>query len=390
MYVFQGPSPGRRGHTMTTTKPDTPNHNDKDNDHDPNPMTALVVGIDPHKRNLTYVAQQGQTELDHGIEAPATKTTLRNLAQEYPDAVFLLEACGPHTWMHDQLKENDCTVHVTQPPSRDPNEDKHDLADARRLIQRYQLDDLRPVHTPTPSERMRRDVNRKRKLLVEKRQDLRNSIEDTLARIGYFAQPPHPNPFTQDGRQHAVETVPHLEALYEAVTELDEQIEALTTEVKEHAREDPHQEHLESIPGVGLLTGQALSAELQDPHRFDTSDQVVSYIGLDPDWEESAGTRKDLHRISKQGPGYVRGLLVQAAWSHVRRCPESSLTHAYHGKAGEKGDQVAIVMLARKLLKVAWTLMLEERAFIVEGPPPGSRAAAVGPVADADAVPVES
>lgn len=346
------------------------------------PMTQLVVGIDPHKRNLTYVATQGREELDHEVQIPARTATLEDLAETYPHAVFLLEAVGPHEWMHDVLTEQDCTVIVAQAPRRDPTENKHDLADARRLVQRYQLGDLDTVTMATPEQRTRRDVVRKRQLLVDKRQDLRNSIEDTLNRVGYFAQP-RPNPFTDDGRQEALEQVEHLTALYQALDGLDDQIEALTDVVEAQADEDPSQAYLESIPGVGTITGQALSAEVLDPERFARSEQVVSYFGLDPEVEESGGNRKDLHQITKQGKGYVRGLLVQAAWSHVRSCPTSSITQAFQAKAEAKGEQIAIVMTARKLLKVAWTVMLEQRAFSVAGPPPGSRAAVVGPVAKA-------
>lgn len=359
--------------TTTTDAPDASQHD---------PMSALVVGIDPHKENLTYVAKQGPDEREHGIELPARTSTLEHLADTYPNAVFLLEAVGPHEWMHDVLAKHGCTVLVAQAPSRDPNDDKTDLEDARRLVHRHQLDELDPVHMATPEQRTRRDVVRKRQLLVDKRQDLRNSIEDTLARVGYFAQS-NPNPFTDEGRKHALEHVEHLDALYAALDDLDAHIDALTDRVDDQADADPLQAHLESIPGVGLITGQALSAEIQAPERFNRSDQVVSYFGLDPDWEQSGGQAKDLHQISKPGKGYVRGLLVQAAWSHVRSCPDSSITQAFRDKAVEKGEQIAIVMTARKLLKVAWTVMLEKRAFNVAGPPPGSRAARVGPVAEA-------
>lgn len=345
-------------------------------------MTQLVVGIDPHKRSLTYVVKQGPNQHDHGVKLPAQTSTLTDLAESYPNAVFLLEAVGPHEWMHDVLTEHDCTVIVAQAPSRDPNDDKNDLEDARRLVHRYQLGELDTVHMGAPEERTRRDVVRKRQLLVDKRQDLRNSIEDTLNRVGYFADP-RPNPFSAEGREHAIEHVDHLEPLYQALDDLDARIDELTERVEEQADEDPHQEPLESIPGVGLITGQALSAEIQTPERFDRSEQVVSYFGLDPAFEESGGNRKDLHQISKQGKGYVRGLLVQAAWSHVRSCPNSSIAQAFRDKAAEKEDQIAIVMTARKLLTVAWTVMLEQRAFEVAGPPPDSRAAAVGPVAGA-------
>lgn len=351
-------------------------------DSEEDPMTQLVVGIDPHKRNYTYVVKQGRDELDHAVDVPAREANLEDLAETYPHAVFLLEAVGPHEWMHDVLTEHDCTVIIAQPPSRDPNEDKNDLEDARRLVQRYQLEDLDTVTMGTPEQRTRRDVVRKRQLLVEKHQDLRNSIEDTLNRAGYFAQP-NPNPFSTDGRKRALEHVDHLEALYKALDDLEAHMEDLEQRIEAQAGKDPYQEHLASIPGVGTITGQALSCEILDPARFDRSDQVVSYFGLDPEFEESGGNRKDLHQITKQGKGYVRGLLVQAAWSHVRWCPDSSITQAFHAKAGDKSEQIAIVMTARKLLKVAWTLMLEERGFHVAGPPPGSRAARVGPVAEA-------
>ncbi|MFB6260710.1 MAG: IS110 family transposase, partial [Thiohalorhabdaceae bacterium] len=335
-------------------------------------MTDRIVGIDPHKRNYTYVVKDGPTTHDHETQVPATHDTLDNLIDAYPDANYLLEACGYHTWMHDHLQEADCTVIVAQPQERDHNErEKSDLADTHRLIKKHRLGDLNTVHTGTPTQREHRSINRKRKLLVEKRDALRNSIEDTLACHGWHAQD-HPHPFTDEGRAQACEVLPHLTCLYEAVDALDDQVEALEAHLEDHAREDDYQEHLRSIPGLGPLTAHALSAEIMNPDRFQRADEVVAYFGLDPEWVESAGQRRDQHRISKKGPGYVRGLLVQAAWTHIRESPASTITQAYQAKADEKTPQQAIVMAARKLLRVAWTLMREERGFHPEGPPPSS------------------
>ena len=68
-------------------------------------------------------------------------------------------------------------------------------------------------------------------------------------------------------------------------------------------------------------------------------------------------------RISKQGPGEVRGLLVEAAWHAAR---DTGPLRAFHQRIkARRGANIATVAVARKLVVIAWNMLRrgEEYAF---------------------------
>jgi transposase len=73
-------------------------------------------------------------------------------------------------------------------------------------------------------------------------------------------------------------------------------------------------------PGVNFITAAALMAAIGEIGRFPTARQLVSYLGLDPRVHQSGAEPARHGRISKQGPGETRHVLVEAAW-HATRTP---------------------------------------------------------------------
>ncbi len=59
-------------------------------------------------------------------------------------------------------------------------------------------------------------------------------------------------------------------------------------------------------------------ATIDKPERFKSAREVGAYVGLVPRQFES-GTMSRTGRITKQGPGLLRRLLVQIAWGMERR-----------------------------------------------------------------------
>src|SRR5208337_1846902 len=97
---------------------------------------------------------------------------------------------------------------------------------------------------------------------------------------------------------------------------------------------------LRTHPGVGPVVALAFHLTLLDPHRFATSRQLASYLGLTPS-EHSSGGRQRLGHISKQGNALLRGLLVEAAHVAVRFEPQ--WRRHYHRLAMKKNRSLAVV-----------------------------------------------
>ena len=74
---------------------------------------------------------------------------------------------------------------------------------------------------------------------------------------------------------------------------------------------------METVPGVGPRTAEAVAAHLHDPHRFRSGKQVSAYAGLVPRQYQS-GECDRRGRITRRGPALLRKLLVECAWAMLR------------------------------------------------------------------------
>jgi transposase len=115
-----------------------------------------------------------------------------------------------------------------------------------------------------------------------------------------------------------------------------------------------------SIPGIGPLNAAALVAAF---HRgaFANSDKFIAFIGMDVRLRES-GRYKGKRKLTKRGEAEVRRLLYCAA--QPARCHPRF--EEYYQRQLEKGlpKIAAKVILARKLARIAFTLMNKQEMFI--------------------------
>ena len=129
---------------------------------------------------------------------------------------------------------------------------------------------------------------------------------------------------------------------------------------------------LQTTPGVGPRTAEAVVAYLGDPQRFATGKQVSAYAGLVPRQYQSGETDRR-GRITRRGPALLRKLLVECAWVMLRYngWARAVYQRLSRGKAHKKQ---AIVALARKLLVRCWA-MLRDRSPWRDEPTAGAEAA---------------
>ncbi|MCA1598036.1 MAG: IS110 family transposase [Chloroflexi bacterium] len=153
------------------------------------------------------------------------------------------------------------------------------------------------------------------------------------------------------------------------IAELEREIEALL-------RQDDGATGLQSVPEFGAKTVAVLRAELGEVERFQRSDQVVAYAGLDVTVRES-GKWKGQRKLSKRGSGELRRTLYLAAMRCVR-LPGSAFGAYYQalGARGLKGN-AALVAVMRKMLVVAYRLLRSGDSYDPSKVWAGARPAAV-------------
>jgi transposase len=116
---------------------------------------------------------------------------------------------------------------------------------------------------------------------------------------------------------------------------------------------------LRTITGIGAQ-GSALLGVLFSRIPFSSADAVVAYSGLDPRPNDS-GTKTGRRRISKRGSPELRRQMYLAALSAAHSKALGPLYRSIKAK-GFKPTQ-ALVILARKLLRVAWAVWNSGIAF---------------------------
>jgi transposase len=117
------------------------------------------------------------------------------------------------------------------------------------------------------------------------------------------------------------------EYLVESLEVCDRRIALLEKQMKEEAAGDEMIESLQSIPGVGPKVSFAFAAHVA-AERFENAGQLSNYLGLVPRVYMSGDTVR-YGKITKRGNGYVRALLVQAAWALIRSLSGGKLKARY-------------------------------------------------------------
>lgn len=118
--------------------------------------------------------------------------------------------------------------------------------------------------------------------------------------------------------------------------------------------------HLVTIPGIGDTAAHILVAEIgADMARFPTVGHLISWAGLCPRLDESAGHRRST-RIRK-GALWLKPVLVQCAWAAIRS--EGYFRAQYLRLKSRRGPMKAIVAVAASLLTAAYYMLRRDQDY---------------------------
>jgi transposase len=144
----------------------------------------------------------------------------------------------------------------------------------------------------------------------------------------------------------------HLElvtALEQALANIDATVGKTLAPIHQSAR------LLTTLPGVSDLTAQVMVAEIGvDMSRFPTAAHLISWTGLCPRSDESAGKRRST-RVRKGAP-WLKVALVTAAWAAVR-VKDSYLQAQFHRLRSRRGAKKAILAVAASMLTAAYHML---------------------------------
>jgi transposase len=151
-----------------------------------------------------------------------------------------------------------------------------------------------------------------------------------------------------------------IEDLERSVSEFDRRIEVAV----EPFRHDI--ERLTAIPGVSTTAAQVILAEIgTDMSRFPSAGHLLSWAGLCPRLDESAGKRRST-RVRKGAP-WLKPLLVQCAWA-ATHAKETYLRSQFLRLKARRGPKRAAVAVAASILTAAYYMLRDHAEYHDLGP----------------------
>lgn len=308
--------------------------------------TAVIVGVDVAQAELVAATHAPTAAAAATLTVPnRTAPIQRWLATLPAGSTLAMEATGCHHRLLAQLAHaaglrvlvlnpRDVYFYARAVSARAKTDRLDALVIARYAAEHHER--LRPWSPPPPVAQALQDLLKRRALLVRQRVALRQSL------------------------RHVPELADSAEQLQQAyqqvLDDIDRQLERLVD--TEQALRDGVQ-HLLSITGFGMQGAIRLGA-LFTRIPFDNADAVVAYSGLDPRPCDS-GTRRGTRRLSKQGPAALRTQLYLAAFA----ASHSKVFGSRYAQLKARGfaSTQALVILARKLLRIAWAVWKSGKDF---------------------------
>jgi len=319
-----------------------------------------TIGLDLGDRSSRWCALGADGEVIGRGEVESERQELERFFGRIPKSLVALEVGSHSPWIsrlleklgHEVVVANARRVKLISESSR-----KNDDVDAELLARLVRADRqlLSPVKHRGEEAQADLMAVRVRAQLVELRTQAASAARGLVKPFGQRLPSCDADSLSKAHAGHLNAAIRgHAERLLGVVEELTKQIEACDKELERIAKEryDKETTQLRQVPGVGPITALTFVLTLDDAGRFAKSRDVGCFLGLRPRSRQSGASEPEM-RISKEGDGYLRTLLVQCAqYILSRRGPDSDLKRwglLMAAKGKKKAKKRAVVAVARKL-----------------------------------------
>ena len=295
-----------------------------------------------------------------------SRAQFRRFLGEREPATVLKEACGTaHYWGREAGARGHQVVLL--PPyavRRYVLRNKTDGADTKGLLEAQRNEDIRPVPVKSVGQQVLTAVHRMRSCWMAARTARLNTLRGCCASSGSSSRwararsLPRVQALVGEAEPDALRPV--LDEATREIAEIERRVRTLEQQLEQLASADPRIERLRTIPGIGKVLALTILYEIHDIQRFERVQQFASYARLVKCAKESAG-KKHGTSGAKMGNVHLKWAFSEAAVLFVRHCPEVKPMLARWEKQHGKGKALSI--LAHKLGRAAYSVLLREKAF---------------------------
>jgi len=321
------------------------------------------VGLDVHLGyTLVCILDENGKEVKcirHSGDPRGLVKTLNELGVSFQ--VAFESSCGSGT-LHDLLAPIAERVVVAHPGRLRlifRSKKKNDRVDAQKIAKLLFLDELPETHVPGLETRAWRELIATREGAIRARTQAKNRLRALLR--SHLIKAPK-GLWSKDGLAWLAglglptpAAVLRRDILLGDLAHAEEQVKLITRELDRIGRKHPGVQLLQTIPGVGPRTAEAVCAYIDEPRRF-RAKRIGSYFGLVPSQDQS-GSSNRLGRITRQGPAVVRRLLIEAAWRSTQKSPTTKAYFERVGRGDKERRKKALVATGHYLARVMLAML---------------------------------
>lgn len=120
-----------------------------------------------------------------------------------------------------------------------------------------------------------------------------------------------------------------------------------------------------SVPGIGVVTGAELYAEMGDISDFDHAGQLIKMAGTNPIVKQSGGKKPSYFGVSKQGRRTFRNITYQVGRSLAVNNPEMKQKYLALKERGKHPRQ-AYIALGNRMIRLAFSMIRNQTLYRTE------------------------
>jgi len=332
--------------------------------------TIRVIGIDLGKNTFHLIGHDYSGR--EVFRKKLNRQKLLQLLSVHEPVIVAMEACGGAHWLARRCESYGHQVKLIPAQYVKPyvKTNKNDFIDADAIAEASMRPNMRFVSPKSELAQVCTVVRKIRAGYLKERTACMNRIGSILLEFGISFPRGHHNmknlfQYLADNK----EPVPPM-----LILELREQLDhynQLNTWVKEQEKklenllkDDELLTLLQGVPGIGPMTASCCLSTVGNPTDFANGRNFAAWIGLTP-YQYSTGGKSRMLGISKRGNKELRELFVHAARAVIWR---DGTAERYFGSwlidlKRRKPFNVALVALANKLARIAWSVMVTHKAF---------------------------
>lgn len=340
----------------------------------------LFVGLDVDKRSIS-VTVRDKMGMGRSLTMPYDAQDLLSfIDNKYApvNARFSYEAGPTGFGLHDAIVGAGYECLVVSPsniPMVPNSRVKTNRLDSVKLAELLRGDQLRGIRVPGKAIRELRALVHLRYTYMQEIRAYKCRIKAELLKEGLqFPKAPKGSQWSQKVIQAlrqiecSAVTCFNINSMLDHIEFASKQHESVELALCGHIKGDEelsrNMKHLMSCPGIGFRIACYTLSRIGDPSQLGKSKEMGSFLGLVPR-ENSTGDKTDRGSITKCGDPRLRSMLIQGAWTAIRRDSELKAFYdrVFSTHNHKSAARVAIVAVARKLAERMHCVLKEQRDY---------------------------